>query len=52
MFVFEIVLIIWFFFEIVNNILIFKQISKLNNFSKRSYISYLFKMIFMFTKNL
>ena len=34
-----------------NNVLIFKQISNFYNFSKHSYISYLFKMFYVFAKN-
>ena len=35
-------------FECFNNILIFKQISIFINFSKHSYICYLFKIFYMF----
>ena len=35
-----------------NNIIIFKQILNFNNFSQHTYISYLFKMVYMFAKHL
>ena len=34
----------YYFLKVFNNILIFKQISNFNNFSKHRHISYLFKM--------
>ena len=37
------------FFNIIPN---FKYISNFNNFSKHNFISYLFKMFYVFTKNL
>ena len=37
----------YYFVSFCNNILIFEQILNFNNFSKHSYISYLFKMFLM-----
>ena len=41
-----------YFLKFIKNILIFKHFFQTNNFSKPSYICYLFKMFYVFTKNI